>query len=89
MKRKPQELDYNITHKMRVIIGSIELKANMINEMVNKAEPSVMGNKKLLVLSTPEHEALCEMLNSLKVLSNQGVKTADDILLLLDSQTST
>ena len=67
---------------MRVIIASIEMKAIMINEMMSKAEPSVIGEKKLLVLNTPEHKALCEMLNSLKVLSTQGVKTADDILLL-------
>ena len=79
---------YNIANKMRVIIGSIEMKAIMINKMLSKGEQHIFEKKKVLTFDTPEYESLCEMLNSLKVLSAQGVKTADDILLLLDYQAS-
>jgi len=87
-KNETTQSDYNIASKMRVIIGSIEMRAIMINKMLSKGEQHIFEKKKVLTFDTPEYETLCEMLNSLKALSAQGIKTADDILLLLDSKSN-
>ena len=84
---KPQEtsLGYSVADKMKLIISTIDTKVLLLNKTFSKAEQHVFEKKKVLMLNTPEYEALCKMLNSLRVLSDQGIKTADNILLLLDS----
>ena len=77
---------YDMANKMRVIVGTIEMKVPLLNEMLSKVEPAVIGANKILIFNVPEYEALCAMLNSLKLLSTQGIKTADHILLLFDSE---
>ena len=83
-KLKSVQLACSMAHEMKLILNAVNTNVSLFNEMLSKAEPQVVGHKKILSLNSLEHEALCEMLDSLRIISAQGTKTVDHILLLLE-----
>lgn len=83
-KLKAVQLACCMANEMKLILSAVTTNVGVFNEMLKKAEPHVFEDKQALCLNTLEYEALYEMLDSLNIISAQGIKTVDHILLLLE-----
>lgn len=83
-KLKALQLVCSMANEMKLILSSVHTNLKLFNEMLSRAEQHIFEDKKTLTFGSLEYEALYEMLNSLNIISVQGTKTVDNILLLLE-----
>lgn len=83
-KLKMVQLICSMANEMKLVLNSVNTNLKLFNEMLKRAEPHVFEDKQTLTFNSLEYEALYEMLNSLNIISVQGTKTVDHILLLLE-----